>query len=130
MSAGDVPREKRGAFDRLGVSPGLLLSVCVWIWAMVELPWEFAGCEKIDEALALVLSKAILGTSVFFALRGLVLARSVVIFICATSVVAIVPSISTEYDAFRLGFYLSVIECVLKGATLLILLREGAAKSR
>lgn len=84
------------------------------LWALIELPVEYAGTGDDAERIALALSAAIWLLLAFFSIRGSAAARATYAFLCVSSVLAIVPALPAEFATFRAAFWLSLVECVLK----------------
>ncbi|ADG19331.1 hypothetical protein [Paraburkholderia atlantica] len=99
------------------------------LWALIELPVEYWGAQDIAERFALGISAALWLVLSLFALRGSGIARSAFAFLCALSVVAIVPALPAEYATYRLAFWFSLIESALKGVLFIGLLTRNIAQS-
>ncbi len=89
------------------------------VWSLCELPIELLLSQTYWDGIACIVGKAL-----WIALIFRVLARSraawfVYEFLCALSVTAIVFNLPTEYRMFSIGFYFSLVECVLKTAAFL-----------
>lgn len=85
------------------------------LWALVELPIEFWAAQSTTERAALLFSSALWVSLAWLVLRGNGVARGVLVFLCALGVLAVAPALQAEYSMFPLAFYLSSIECILKG---------------
>ncbi|QCP53468.1 hypothetical protein FAZ95_30975 [Trinickia violacea] len=119
----DAPGHPAGArrrARRLGpMTRALVIGVCVW--SFVVIPWEVHGSFGVAQTLALLFSKALLVVLVVCTLRGVRGARVLFTFVCAVSVIAIGLDLPLEYNVLRTGFYLSLVDCVLKFAAALAL---------
>ncbi|WP_322101443.1 hypothetical protein [Paraburkholderia sp. J41] len=85
------------------------------LWALIELPVEFWAAQGTTERAALLFSSALWVSLAWLVLRGNGIARGVLVFLCALGVLAVAPALPAEYTMFPLAFYLSLIECTLKG---------------
>ncbi len=93
--------------------------IAVWLWSMVELPAELTVDASIVQTFALALSKICLTLLAYAVLVGRGYARKIFLFVCWLSILAIAPDLPLQFRYDRSGFYLSVIECVLKGLTII-----------
>lgn len=84
------------------------------LWALVELPVAYWSAADDLERAALAVSTLIWLAIVFRVLKGGATARGVFVFLCALSVLAVAPALPAEYANFRLAFWLSLVECVVK----------------
>ncbi|HTJ95266.1 MAG TPA: hypothetical protein VL424_19395 [Pararobbsia sp.] len=92
--------------------------LAVWLWSMVELPAELTIDASIVQTFALALSKICLTLLAYAVLLGKGYARKIFLFVCWLSILAIAPDLPLQFRIDRTGFYLSAIECVLKGLTI------------
>jgi hypothetical protein len=106
------------------------LVIGVWVWSLVEIPWELRGDGSVAQTIALLFSKALLAVLVVCTLRGVRGARLVFTFICAVSIVAIGIDLPIEYGVLRTGFYLSLVDCAIKLAAALMLVSRYANRGR
>ncbi|MEM5299996.1 hypothetical protein VSR82_37830 [Burkholderia sp. JPY481] len=81
------------------------------------------------QRLALALATAIWLLLALFVLRGNAAARGTLAFLCVLSVLAIAPALPAEYAVFRVAFWLSLVECALKGLLFVVLLSRPTATS-
>jgi hypothetical protein len=84
------------------------------LWALVELPVAYWSAADDLERAALAVSTLIWLAIVFRVLKGGATARGAFVFLCALSVLAVAPALPAEYTNFRLAFWLSLVECVVK----------------
>ncbi|NVH75774.1 hypothetical protein FSB08_25350 [Paraburkholderia sp. JPY432] len=99
------------------------------LWALVELPVEYAVAQNDTERLVLALATATWVLLALFAIRGSAVARGTFGFLCVSSVLAIAPTLPVEFTTFPVSFWLSLVECVLKGLAFAgFLLRHTAIK--
>ncbi|MEX3637722.1 hypothetical protein [Paraburkholderia sp. BR14320] len=92
------------------------------LWALVEFPMEFWVAPDDMQRLALALATVIWLLLAFYVLRGSAAARGTLAFLCVLSVIAIAPALPAEYAGFRVAFWLSLVECALKGLLFVALL--------
>ena len=93
--------------------------IAVWLWSMIELPAELTVDASIVQTFALALSKICLTLLAYAVLMGKGYARQIFLFVCWLSILAIAPDLPLQFRYDRSGFMLSVIECVLKGLTII-----------
>ncbi|WP_176053117.1 hypothetical protein [Paraburkholderia caribensis] len=110
-------RRKRAPTGRFGAISALL----VLFVSLIEIPFELPGYTGSVELVALLISKAIYVLVVSFMAMGSRVARIAFMLICGTSVLAILPAIPTEHSNFHMGFELSVLECIVKLAALILI---------
>ncbi len=116
----------RGPAGKRPLGPlACVLVVAVWVWSLVEIPWELRGSESAAQVAALLLAKALLAVLVLCTLRGVRGARVVFTFACAVSVVAIGVDLPLEYGLLRIGFYLSLVDCAIKLAAAIALMSHA-----
>lgn len=106
------------------------LVIAVWLWSLVEIPWELPGSDGLAQTLALLVSKALLGLLVICTLRGVRGARLLFTIFCAVSIVAIGIDLPLEYNVLRAGFYLSLVDCAIKLAAALSLIAHYVNRDR
>ncbi|TKC86292.1 hypothetical protein FAZ69_20785 [Trinickia terrae] len=121
-------RKRSNGPRRLGPLTRALV-VGVWVWSLVEIPWEVRGSESMAQTLALLFSKALLTVLVICALRGVRGARVLFTFVCAVSVIAIGLDLPVEFNVLRMGFYLSIVDCAIKFAAALALVSRYANRN-
>jgi hypothetical protein len=106
----------------------------VFCWALIELPVELWISTTWREAVALLCAKMLFFVVVLAMTRGARLAAAVFLGICATSVLAITPTLPGEFQSFPVGAALSTGEVVIKLLALLIValgpLLGGRERSR
>src|ERR1700692_4184844 len=98
-------------------------SLSAWLmfcWALIELPVELWISTTWREAVALSCAKMLFFVVVLAMTRGARLAAAVFLGICATSVLAITPTLPGEFQSFPVGAALSTVEVVIKLLALLI----------
>jgi hypothetical protein len=91
---------------------------CVCGWSLIETPLEIGALNLNSWLLALAVSKFIvilIGTAAIARVR---IARAIFAFICAASVLAIVPALPFVYARSVEIAAISTVECVLKAACL------------
>ncbi|RKP46549.1 hypothetical protein [Pararobbsia silviterrae] len=93
--------------------------VAVWLWSMVELPAELTVDASIVQTFALAFSKICLTMLAYAVLTGRSYARRIFLFVCWLSILAIAPDLTLQFRVDRTGFYLSAIECALKGLAII-----------
>jgi hypothetical protein len=84
------------------------------LWKIVELPVEYWLSTDGMERATVALSTAIWIAISALVLKGNATARGVLVFLCALGVLVVAPALPMEYETFRLAFWLSLVECVLK----------------
>jgi hypothetical protein len=112
--ADDGPPSQRYAISR----SAKWLVIATAIWGGCELPIELWLSAEAWEGAACVLGKGIWWAVVWGVLLSVRGSRAVFVFLCGVSVVSIAFGLPNEYRLFPLGFFFSVVECVLKGAAL------------
>lgn len=111
----DIPTEAtRGLTSKV-------LIVCVWIWSLIEAPWEVVLETDLTHIAAVATAKVFVSAVALLALRRSHIGEVVFTLVCAASVLAICFTLPTEYSVWRTGFYLSLVECVLKSGTAIAL---------
>jgi hypothetical protein len=94
----------------------LVCIALVCAWSIVETPWELNPTDGLTRFLALMLAKCLLltvGAAAFFGVRY---ARTLFVFLCASSVFAVASTLPFEYTISHELFTLSLVECVCKVA--------------
>ena len=104
----------------LGLTSKVLI-VCVWIWSLIEAPWELLLETDLTHIAAVVTAKVFVSAVALLALRRSHIGEIAFAFVCAASVLAICVTLPTEYSFWRTGFYLSLVECILKCCTAIAL---------
>jgi hypothetical protein len=97
----------------------------VIVWSLVELPAESALAHGSSERLALWCSKLIVSFLALLAGLRVRWAENIFTFICALSVLVIVPALYTELSASQTAFLYSLIECIVKAMMLATLVLRG-----
>lgn len=98
-------------------------SLAVWLvffWSLIELPVELWVSTTWREALALSFAKVLLFAVVLAMVRGAAWATVVFVGMCSVSVLAITPTLPTEFQFFPVGATLSTGGVVIKLFALLI----------
>ncbi|WP_244828356.1 hypothetical protein [Caballeronia sp. TF1N1] len=97
-------------------------SACVVVaWSIFEAPWEIDANSSTEEIAGVIFSKAMLGAIAAFALAGRKSARYLLLFVCLTSVLAIVPDLPAEFIHAPWLAFLSSVESLAKLATFAML---------
>ena len=104
----------------LGLTSKVLI-VCVWIWSLIEAPWEMVLEADLTHIAAVLTAKIFVSAVALLALRRSYIGEIAFAFLCAASVLAISFTLPTEYSFWRTGFYLSLVECILKCGTAIAL---------
>ncbi len=93
-------------------------------WAFVELPFELLDAQS-STAAALLLIETLLSTLVaLLTLQGVAWARQVFLFLCATTIMAIVSSLATEIRFYPVWSALSLIELITKVGSFILVCRS------
>jgi hypothetical protein len=105
---------------RLPLAPSLfVLGICGW--SLIEAPAEFDPSAGLAGLLALSVAKIIWLAIGVAAVRGIRKAQTLFAFLCALSLVAVVPGLPVELNESGWLFAQSMTECVLKAGALLML---------
>jgi hypothetical protein len=103
----------------------------VVLWSLVELPVELAVTPERSAMVALLISKAMVVAVSVGALLRVRWAECAFLFICALSLLAIVPALSFEMTAYPLAFRCSLLECIFKALAFVTVVRQlGGDESR
>lgn len=89
------------------------------LWVLLEFPVEYLSSEGNMERIALTLSTALWLSLTVIVLKGSAVAQGMFLFLCALGILAISPMLPLEYMIFRVGFYFSLVESVLKSLVLM-----------
>ncbi|MDE1182511.1 hypothetical protein [Paraburkholderia sp.] len=92
------------------------LVIATGVWAVCELPVELWVSQTPLDAGASVIAKLVWISLVTGVMLHSRIARVAYVFLCGLSVMAVAFDLPAEYRLFRLGFYCSAVECLLKGA--------------
>jgi hypothetical protein len=103
-------------------SKALLLVV---IWSLAEVPFEIATAANSDEKLAVVCSKVIVSVIALLAERQVRWAEFIFMFICGSSILAIVPGLADEMKISWSVFGWSFGECAIKTFAMLAFARSS-----
>ncbi|WP_338941300.1 hypothetical protein [Paraburkholderia sp. 22B1P] len=89
-------------------------------WAMVKFPVEIWWAQDDIERGAIVFSTSLWIVVVVLVLRGSPAARGIFVFLSVLDVLAVAPALPVEFVTFRVGFYLSLVDSLIKGALAVI----------
>ncbi|MEM5451148.1 hypothetical protein [Paraburkholderia guartelaensis] len=95
-----------------------VVAVCCWI--LIETPLELSGSISSSALLAVLVSKALVCLTGFAAIARVRFTRHVFVFICAASVLAVVPALPLEYAHSAAIALVSTVECVAKAACVVL----------
>lgn len=96
----------------------------VVVWSLAEAPFEIASAATVSEKLVLLSSKAIVGLIALLAGTRIRWAEFVFVFICALSILAIVPGLADEMTISWSVFGWSFAECAIKAFALFAFARR------
>lgn len=114
----DEPTPRLGTFTQSFV--GL---IAIWSWC--ELPIELLGSRTTIETAALIAAKLVWLCLTLWVLSGSRAAKTVFVFCCSVSTVSIATGLAAEFHFFALGFCLSLVDCGLKAAVVLLIIRPA-----
>jgi len=96
-----------------------IITMTAVVWTLCELPVEILIARTPPEIIVVVIGRALWISLALCALSSVKLARPVFIFFTALWTIVIAYKLPLEYGAFPVGFFLSAVECILKGMTFL-----------
>jgi hypothetical protein len=108
---------------RIGWRHPISFGLAIWLvfgWALIELPVELWASTTLREAVALLCARVCFFMVVLAMARGARWAKAVFLGICATSVLAITPTLPGEFQSFPVGAALLTGEVLIKLFALLL----------
>jgi hypothetical protein len=109
-----------------------LFKACIVVvcgWALIELPLDLSGSIDITSVLAVLVSKVLVCSIGAAALVNFRYASEVFSFVCASSVLAIVPALPLEYAHYMPIALVSTIECIAKAVCVVVFLIASLVKN-
>lgn len=118
----DKPQQTDAKIKKGAMGPASLVAASLVLFVnLIEIPFEQTATGGPVELGALLTSEAISVAIVVCMARGSRVARIAFTLLCSASAFAILPSLPAEFATFRIGFYLSLLECLVKVVALILI---------